>query len=602
MIFKDQRELLSLHSKKYRPDFNKDLFERKTEDIIEDVKKVILSICSKGPYFSISILNFEVIEDYGRIKQILYEYGENYKSRNKNKSKDNMYDFIDTSPSIFVLLMATYELIAKTDRAVVTVPIAIPKFVDKYYVELMGNKYMPLMQVVDASTYNNNLTKSNSQSVVLKTLSPPIRLYKRDTQLLTTDLIYVSTTYYDLNAFKKTSRSFKYIIAEYGLMGAMEFLGLEGIYIYNENNKPDPDPDYYLFHNKDNIVMRNATAQVDVYVCVPKFLYDNDVVTQNMVVTILDSTIWLEDFDSIFTIDFWKAALGGDFRSNTVEKGESILTSFKGILDIITKDILHLPPELKENIFCLLKWMVCEFSALKNKDNLNILTKRIRIPEYIAAMYISKLNYAVYRIPDMGKRVTVESLKRIVVTDPMFLIKQLLRSQLVSFRDIVTDCDATEATKYTIKGQSGLGDNNSKSIPNIYRYPHESYFGIVDLDAVSASDPGVTGIICPMTKLYDGSFSEFDEPNTWPEAYAKLLDEYHRISGRKEGIILRGKITGKVDQEQLDITDQILDITANSIALITEMLKAHSVDGRICPIIDLNQDGKIDLAIIESGG
>lgn len=602
-MFKSQEELLAFHSKHYRPDFNDELFERRTEDIVEDVKKVILSICSEGTYFSIKVLNFEVIDDYSRIKKILYDYGEEYKSRNKNKSKDNMYDFIDINPTIFLLLMTTYELIAKDERAVITVPIAIPKFVDKYYIDILGNKYLPQMQMVDASTYNNALTKSSSQSVVLKTLSPPIRLYKRNTQLLTVDLIYVDTTYYDLNAFKKTSRSFKYINAEYGLNGGMQFLGLQEIYIYDEAHRPDPDPDHYLFHNKDNITMKKYySAKIDVYVRVPKFLFDNDVVTQNMVVTIIDSTVWLEDFNSIFDVDFWRKALGADFKSNTVEKGLGILTSFKGILDNVTKDILHLPPELKENMFCLLKWMICEFSALRNKDNLNILTKRLRLSEYIAAMYAKKLNQSVYRIPDMGKKVTIASLKRIVNTEPMLLIRNLANNQLIIFRDIVTDCDAIEATKYSIKGESGIGDNNSKSIPSIYRYPHESHFGIIDLDATSASDPGVTGIICPMTKLYNGSFSEFEEPNTWPDMYANLLDNYHKLTGRKEAIILRGKITGKVDQEELDVTSQILDITANNINTVVEMLRQNSIDGKICPIIDLNQDGKIDLALIGLGG
>ena len=621
-MFKNQRELLAYHSNNYRDNFNPQLFNRSTEEIVEAVKKVILSICSEGTYFSIRVLKFETIEDYSTIKMILHDYGEDNKSRNKNKSGDNMYDFIDIKPSTFILLMVTYELTAKEDRLVIDVPIAIPKFINKYYINIQGNLYLPQIQIVDASTYNNGLTNAKSQTVVLKTLSPPIRLYKRTTQLITIDKQLVQTTFFDINAFKKTSRSFIYILAEYGLEGALRFLGIEGINVYDETHKPYPDPEFYVFHNKDNITMKYASAKIDLYVQVPKFLFDNDVVTQNMVIAIMDASIWLDSFSSIFGLDFWRRALGADFKSDTVEKGLGILTSFKGILDNITKEILHLPPELKENMFCILKWMVCEFSALRSKDNLNVMIKRIRIAEYIAAMYASKLNYAVYRIPDMGQRVTVDSLKKIVATDPMYLIKQLPSSQLISFNDIVTDCDATEATKFSVKGQSGLGDNNkksgqgarygakkqagadnsSKSIPMIYRYPHESHFGILDLDAVSASDPGVTGIICPMAKLYNGSFSEFEEPNTWPEMYAKLLDEYHRTTGRKEAIILRSKITGQIDKEALGITEQVLDITANSIAIVEQMLKQNSIDGRICPIISLNEDGKIDLALITRGG
>lgn len=600
-MISNQKELLAYHSKNYRPRFNQELFERSTDDIIEDVKKVILSICNRGTYFSINVLNFEVVKDYTKIREILFNYGERYKNRNKDKTNENIYDYIDIKSTSFVLLLVTYELIAKEERSVITVPIAIPMFVNKYYLNIQGNLYLPQIQVVDASTYNNSLSNSKSSSVVLKTLSPPIRLYRRVVKLITLDKQIVNATYYDLNAFRKTSRSFKYILAEYGYSGGFHFLGLEGITVYDEAHKPYSNPEFYIFHNNDNITMKKSSAKVDVYIQVPKFLYDNDTVTQNMIVTIIDSSIWLTHFQEIFTTEFWRRALGADFKSDTVEKGLGILTSFKGILDNITKETLHLPPELKNDIFCLLKWMVCEFSALRAKDNLNILTKRIRIAEYIAAMYASKLNLAFYRIPDIGQRVSIESLRKVVVTDPMYLIKQVASSNLVAFRDIVTDCDATEVTKYSIKGQSGLGDNSSNSIPVIYRYPHESKFGIIDMDAASPGDPGVTGIICPMTKLYGSShsFSEFEEPNSWPETYAKLLDEYHRVTGVKEAIILRNRVLGEDNSEQLIMAQQILDITAANIDMIMKTLQAGSVDGRICPFIDLNSDGEIKIAMME---
>lgn len=599
-MFKNQRELVSLFSSDYRPEFNDDLFRRRDDDIMNAIKQVIRSICSKGTYFTIKVLDFETIYDYSRIKQIMHDYGEEYRNRNKNKSDDNMYDFIDIKPTTYNILMVTYELTAKDDVAVVSVPICVPRFVNKYYMNIQGNLYLPQLQLVDGSTYNNSLTNSKHQSITLKTLSPPIRIYKRSTQLLTVDKRLVDTTFFDLNAFTKTSRSFKYVMAEYGMYGALRFLEIEGISVYNEHNKPEPTPDMYLFHNNTNI---KNPGKVDVYIQVPKFLFDNDVVTQNMVVSIMDSTNLLDQFDSLFDPNFWKRALGADFDADTVEKGIGILTSFKGILDDITKDILRLPMDMKRDMFCVLKWMISEFSALRAKDNLNILTKRVRLSEYIAAIYATRLNHAVYRIPDMGQRVSIEGLKKIVVTDPMYLIKQLPKTQLIPFRDIVTDCDATEATKFTIKGQSGLGDNNSKSIPEIYRYPHESHFGILDLDAVSAGDPGVSGIICPMTKLYEGgAFSDYMEPVTWDRHYYKLLDKYHKLTGQKEVIKIRRMLTGRVyddDDEELSVINQVLDITSNSIATVENMLKQNSKDGRICPIINLNEDGKIDLTLIE---
>ena len=593
-----QKEILAIHSRECRPDFNKDLFERSTEKIVECLQKVIQSICVESVYFSIKVSNFEVVTDYNRIKEIMYDYGEMYKSRNKNKSKDNMYDYIDIKPTNFIILLVTYDLSAKGETLRLTVPIGVPMIVNKYYMNLQGNLYLPQLQIVDASTYNNSLSKSKYQSVTLKTLSPPIRMYRHTIKLMTTDLLWVNATYFDLNAFRKTSRSFKYILAKYGFMGTFQFLGLEGIYVYDEAHMPPMDDNFYIFHNKDNPIFKTNNPKVGVYIQVSKYLYDNDVVTQNMVVTLLEATGLLDTFDDILTVGFWRRALGNDFKSDTVEKGLSILASFEGILDIITKETLHLPPEMKENMYCLLKWMVCEFSSLRAKDNLNILTKRIRIAEYIAALYATKLNTGLYRMPDIGQRVTIDMIRKAINIDPMHLIKEIAKCSLITFDNIVTDCDSTEITKFSVKGQSGLGDNNSKSIPWAYRYSHESYLGVVDLDATSASDPGVTGIICPNAKLYDGSFSEFEEPNEWPMMYKKLLDEFHRLCNVKNALFMKNAVTGEDVRDQVETVNMILDMTADNLRLIDDIMNERSVNTRICPFVDI-RDGRLILQPVD---
>ena len=365
MAINNQRELLSRFTKEYRPDFNPDLFDRSTDKIIEYLKKVIQSICVNGVYFSINVTNFEVVTDYGRIKKIMYDYGEAYKSRNKNKTKDNIYDYIDIKPTDYILLMVSYDLTDKGNKISLTVPIAVPMIVNKYYMNLQGNLYLPLLQIVDASTYNNSLSKSKYQSIVLKTLSPPIRMYKHSTKLVTTDLQWLTANYFDLNAFKKTSRALKYILAKFGFVGAMQFMGMDGIYLYEAGTEPATDENFYVFYNKDNPITRMNNPRVGMYVQVSKYLFDNDVVTQSMVVTLLEASGCLDVFNDVATVDFWRRALGSDFKSDTVEKGMSILTSFEGVLDIVTKDTLRLPDEFKSDMYGMLKWMICEFSALR---------------------------------------------------------------------------------------------------------------------------------------------------------------------------------------------------------------------------------------------
>lgn len=595
-----QRELLSIHSHNYRPDFNPELFRRDTMDIVKEVENVILSICNRGAYFNIRVLGFEVVEDYLKIMEILHEYEESHKNRNKDKTRDNKYDYIDIKPSSFILLIARYEISSKDDTMELEVPIAIPLVEEKYYFRLAGNLYLPQLQIVDASTYNNALASSKTSLVVLKTLSQPIRMYKRTHKLISMEKELVEATYFDLYAFSKTTRAFKYIFAEYGYEGGMRFIGLEGICLWD--TEPEPNQNYYVFYNRNNAIYKKYTSKTDVYVQVSKYLFDNDVVTQNTVMTLIDSTVCLESFDQLFDPDFWKIALGQDFHSATVEKGEGVLTSFRGLLDISTRESLHLPDEIKQSIFSMVVWMVSEFSALRAKDNLNILTKKIRVAEYIAAIYAAKLNTGIYRITDIGKKVTLEGIKKVLDTDPMVLLKGIPKSSLVSFKNVVTDVDSAEVLKFSVKGQSGLGDNSSKSIPLIYRHAHESYPGIVDLNTASATDPGVTGIVCPTAKVYDGGFfSEFEEPNSWPQTYAEMLNEYHRLVGIKENQLMKQTLGHPRTYDDLFI-DQVLGMTEELMNKIRTIMEQNSTDGRIYPFIAVEPDGKIDFELIFDGG
>jgi hypothetical protein len=85
---------------------------------------------------------------------------------------------------------------------------------------------------------------------------------------------------------------------------------------------------------------------------------------------------------------------------------------------------------------------------------------------------------------------------------------------------MVNDNDATVALKYTYKGISGLGEDGT-SIQRNYRYVDPTHAGILDLDASSASDTGMSGIMCPMGQLYENTscFTEYKEPDYWDDTY-----------------------------------------------------------------------------------
>ena len=182
--------------------------------------------------------------------------------------------------------------------------------------------------------------------------------------------------------------------------------------------------------------------------------------------------------------------------------------------------------------------------------------------------YATKLNKGIHRISDMGSKVTLKKVVQAIYTQPMYIMNNIsTMSNLVSYRDLVNDLDSLTALKYTYKGISGLGEDGA-SIQPIYRYVDPSHVGILDLDASSASDPGMSGMICPMTKLHgnDNSFSDYSEPNSWRENYKPFADEY--MNGATSPIIFNTPPTlpdymaqrDRIVQEELDINRIICPI------------------------------------------
>ena len=215
------------------------------------------------------------------------------------------------------------------------------------------------------------------------------------------------------------------------------------------------------------------------------------------------------------------------------------------------------------------------FSFILKLENTDVTTKRIRIADYIAQVYATRLNYSLYSLADLGRRVTLAKIKQRLYTTPLYLLNQISGlSNLIEYRDMVNDNDATVALKYTYKGISGLGEDGS-SVQPVYRYVDPSHVGILDLDASSASDPGMSGMICPMAKIYghDKSFSVYEEPNEWRENYQPIKDEYYK--GKKSPITFNEPYEGEIAEKFLNNRQKIVD----------EELEINKVR---CPISNIN--------------
>jgi hypothetical protein len=403
----------------------------------------------------------------------------------------------------------------------------------------------------------------------------PVRIYKKYKDM---PEFYTKSTIravlYGSNIFNNYTDCMYYILANYGLYGTFDFLDIHCIYI----NSYPLNPEEYFNFNKHN-----------VFVSVPKICFQDNMV-QSLVASIYGAITKDATPNDLFNIRYWIRNLGIAYKGgNSLDKGLFVLDSIDGIYDLITQEELHLPPELKSNIYQILRWIMREFYYIKQKDNVDITLKRIRIAEYIAHLYAVKLSRGLHRISDAGKRVTLNSVIKAIRIDPMYVVNNAINmSNLVQYVDLVNDDDAFLALKCTYKGISGLGEDGS-SIARNYRYVDPTHAGILDLDASGASDPGMSGIICPMAPMRNNSFTDYQEPNYWEGKYKQLQTDWFK---RKQvqspfEIIDPEKAASVLKYDYENLRKEVVEETLNIDKIICPFYNIHD------PSIDYSSAGSL---------
>lgn len=567
----DQYQFIAEYIDENIPKFNPELFKRDEYDIIEELKKVILS-CQRRYPFIIHVKGFAVITDYKEISDLMYEYEDKHRRNKSTKANDdNIYDYIHVNSSKVIALLVRYYVSTRNmhpdsyekprvdrkgkpikEEDEFTTVILVPKYVNKYYFYLNGTMYLPINQIVDASTYNNttsNKKKKRDQRVTLKTEFMPEPIYRYKKELSTTEGEKISIAYFSSNAFNKLVLVYKYLFAKFGFYQTLDFLKITGMVLLSETDDFDHEQ-YYVF-----------TKKKVFYVAVPKMIYDRYDFIQSVAYTVLECTSKNTLSDAL-NREFWLTSLGKDFGSATPEKGSSVLISLENIYGITIREDLHLPPELKQSIYHILAWMTGEFNRLTLKNNLDISTKKVRIAPYIAFMYAVALSTKIHRISDRGKKITVNAIKRFLNTSPMDLINRIAKCRLVNNNDAVSDNDAVMALKFSYKGVSGMG-KNKETVPDAYRQCYPSHLGRVSLSTSSNGDPGMSGIICPLTKLYNGYFSEFEEPHFWLDELDEQITAYKNLTGQRENIKFKEELGIEIESTEKELLDASINLCEN---------------------------------------
>lgn len=559
-MIRNQAEFVAKYAEKFGPKLNDELFHRDEDEIIEYLKKIVLAF-ERDRVFYIKVIGFKVVEDYQEIEKTLrdYEY-EKFEKKNREAKVKKVFDesrfnVIDLKESFIKLLVVQYYCSINGTSDYFKVIIKVPRVVDKYYFKIYGNYYLAKNQIVDASTYNNSSAKSSKatskakkkQNVSFRTIFMKTMMYRHAYLLKTTLKETLEVNSFTSNIFKKTVYTFKYIFAKFSFFEALDFLNMRECIMLTEYDPKDPN--MHTFCRKDK----------KIFISTPKVLFDNSEPVQAMVYTVYKTVSKDAHMKEYHLRKFWLKSLGYDFGNATIEKGLGILDSLEHIYDQIAEEDLCIPSHLKTDIYHIFKWMMGNYSELRQKDNLDISTKMIRWALYLACHYSAKVAKGSYRISDSGNDAKLETIRKAIVTSPDILLKELSKCSLVAYRNAVNDDDAISALEFSYKGPGGIGEKNKASVPDSFRAVHISHLDRIDVTASSNSDPGMSGVICPMADVHNGSFGDYEEPHSWEDKFNSVVEDYRRLQGKKDLFtIKKGFFDEDPDPKKLQLIEDSL--------------------------------------------
>lgn len=536
---------------------NPDLFKRDDNEIIYYIEQLYLSIQKQmgvNAYFTIEIEGFEVVDDYETVKEELQKHQE--KAINKSVKlrgiTENRYSFIDLKESDVKLLRIRMRIEAYDGEERIETVLAIPRIVNGQYLVLNGNVRLMMIQLVDASTYNNQTSNAKNPMVVFKTNFQPIRVYRNSYKLTTITNEEITCMSFDCDVFSKSLPACEYIFARMGLIRGLQFFGLDGlIYIGTEPPIINPELMYIFQPKKTNPVL---------YIAVPRILFDANHVLQHITFTLVtECTRKFMQFSNMYSNNTWLEALGRHFTlTDPRKKATSVLSSFEMIYDLMTREVTRLDECDMKDTYSILRWILYEYNALVVKSNLDVYSKRIRTSEYAAYLIAPKLSKAVYALSDMGERANTIAIKKRILLPYDFLLSEIGKQSIVVFNDIITDCDSFAAIRYSRNGPSAISEGNSNaSMPMVYRYLHPTSLGVLDDCASGNSAPGIAGILCPLSQVYPGGYFKpnYKEPSDWRRVLEEQINQYKAQISLKEAAVFRNRILEDSYVEELKIKD-----------------------------------------------
>lgn len=482
------------------------------EDMVESVIEVFQSLETIP---SIIFVGYTVEYDESKINFAKY-----ITSRKRKKKRDKNTKFHYIKPDRACEVTMTFKLSAKGQVKVIKKSILVPLFNSDSYVTLKGKRYFLLYQLVDSSTYVSKM------GLTMKSLMP-IKIMYRDkpTVLVDTEGTEHSFVTYYMRVFKRDISVLLFFFCRMGFHVTLRYFILDKIMgvitpeeesIYGEDN-------YYFAVNK------NMMLWVD-----KQFFdkYDYVQAMTGMIHETLTSKVTMDQLESEL---YWLEQLGGLYtntKHKKIESGRSTLLFFERLLDVTTKKTLNVSKINKVSVYSVIRWMLSSFPELRQKSNMDLNTKRLRLTEYVAAMLNLKLGDSINRVLGLGTKATIAQIQTNLFRFSGTIVLQVLgSSQLLKFDDRTNDLDFVSRLRFTVKGPNSIGQGKNENIGVRYRGTDVSYLGNIDLNVYSSSSPGLNGSLTPFAHTQGLYFNAEPEYQNREYELMEELDRRYREQG-----------------------------------------------------------------------
>ena len=376
----------------------------------------------------------------------------------------------------------------------------VPKLIDGIYFIIGGNKYFPILQLVDLNMYKATATKGKNKFTLKTMIMPMVFVQTKNSKIKDIDGNEYIYDLYELNLFKATINFCNYFLSKFGLVEGLNRLGIPGTIIEEVDGKATPLEGYTTFNITKKVIAR-----------FPTHIFDDEK-TLNVACSLVEAysknRINLEKLND----DIWYIKnLGGYFNGNVnnrEKKAYNVLSSLERILIDKIKDRLRLPSEVVNDIYNLINYIVEEGNNINKLDVMDLANKRLRFVEYMTYPIAEHASNFTYRALNKVSKLTLATKKQSTSIKPGLLFDDARTHDLIRYDNAVNGLTLFQSIlKVTIRGPQGINGDMSAASRDL----HPSYVGKMSLVFSSPSSVGESNILTPFCKIYDNLFFFPDE-------------------------------------------------------------------------------------------